>query len=388
MQESQSVSASPRPATVRSEWLDVVRGLAIATVVAVHSIQVADRLVVHSQSKLFSDFIGNGKYGVELFFFISGWLLVSIYGQSGDSLGKSYWARRIGRIYPLWLVFLGIQLFRAQATQTGGLYTAMQPLDGEPQFFHSTAGIIVLALTFTLFISASLWNNVIPGGWSIQSEVGHYLLFPLIRNRSLNVVLVSAALVNIVTRYLRDSRPYLNAWPNGSLHVLDAWLRLGLYSTFGYFLIGILSFLIYQGWLNTRSIQASFKSAGISWPVWALFIPSLFIVSCPLGRQNQAYAFLIVMILVSFAIMKFTTSRRIFTVLGKYSYFIYFMHFRVLDSMERIATNIGFVGTGPGSQELTFVAVLVLALGTSILFAIPSMKYFERPIIRFSHRVK
>jgi len=63
------------------------------------------------------------------------------------------------------------------------------------------------------------------------------------------------------------------------------------------------------------------------------------------------------------------------------------MHFRVLDSMERIATNNGFFGTGPGSQQLTFVIVLFLALGVSTLVAIASMKYLELPLIRISQRV-
>ena len=334
-----------------------------------------------------SEYVGYGKYGVELFFFISGWLLVSIYGLSGESLGKAYWARRIGRIYPLWLIFLGIQLFRAQATQTGGFYTAQQPVSGEPDVWHSTGGIIVLALTFTLFISATLWNNVIPGGWSIQSEVGHYIVFPLIRNRSINFVLLTAVVINFATRHLKDTRPNMSTWPSGTLHVADAWIRLGLYSTFGYFLVGILSFLIYRGWVDTKSFRESFTSTGISWIVLVIFVQSLFVVSCPLGRQTEAYKFLLVMMLASFAIYKFHTTRSIFRVLGKYSYFIYFMHFRVLDSMERIATNNGFFGTGPGSQQLTFVIVLFLALGVSTLVAIASMKYLELPLIRISQRV-
>jgi peptidoglycan/LPS O-acetylase OafA/YrhL len=55
--------------TERSYWLDVLRGLAIFGVVAVHSIQSTNSLVLNNKSELFFWMISLGKYGVELFFF-------------------------------------------------------------------------------------------------------------------------------------------------------------------------------------------------------------------------------------------------------------------------------------------------------------------------------
>jgi peptidoglycan/LPS O-acetylase OafA/YrhL len=88
----------------------------------------------------------------------------------------------------------------------------MKAIDGESNFLHSPAGVIVLTLSFTLFFSASLWNSVIPGGWSIQAEVAHYILFPFIRRRSLNSVLKIVAVVNIFTSVLYFARPKLGTF--------------------------------------------------------------------------------------------------------------------------------------------------------------------------------
>ena len=80
----------------RNSWLDVLRGLAIFGVVSVHSIHTTDVFIAQSvKSSDFSFLMSLGKYGVELFFFLSGWLLASIYGLSGNKVGKPYWVRLV-----------------------------------------------------------------------------------------------------------------------------------------------------------------------------------------------------------------------------------------------------------------------------------------------------
>jgi peptidoglycan/LPS O-acetylase OafA/YrhL len=39
-----------------------------------------------------------------------------------------------------------------------------------------------------------------------------------------------------------------------------------------------------------------------------------------------------------------------------------------------------------GSQQLVFIVILSYSLTISLILAIPSMKYFEKPIIRISHK--
>lgn len=373
--------------TERSYWLDVLRGLAIFGVVAVHSIQLTDNIVLQNKSNFFSWLIGLGKYGVELFFFLSGWLLISIYGR-GKKLGKDYWVRRIGRIYPLWILFLFIGFLKWEFTTSGQLNSPITPSEGQSNFLHSPAGVVVLTLSFTLFLSASLWNGVIPGGWSIQAEVAHYLLFPFIRSRSLNSVLKVVALINLLTCVMVFCRPKLVTFPHLFLNTIDAWLRLSLYSTIGYFLIGILSYLVFSQLKESRIKSLKLSDFNISNNTFIAFCMSLLLVPIPFGTQVEAIGYLLLMILVSFGILANQKLSSIFRFLGKHAYFIYFMHFIALMSASWIERRLEFTMPQLGAQQVVFICVLVYTLAISSILAIPSMKFFERPIIRMAHKVK
>jgi peptidoglycan/LPS O-acetylase OafA/YrhL len=374
--------------TERSHWIDVLRGLAIFGVVAVHSIQITDSLIFNNKSEFFSWMISLGKYGVELFFFLSGWLLISIYGISDHKLGKAYWARRMARIYPLWVLFLLIAFLRWEYTNSGQLHSPIKSNDLDSNFLHSPAGVIVLTLTFTLFISASLWNGVIPGGWSIQAEVAHYLLFPLIRRLSLNSVLKIAALINFLTSVVYFVRPKLDTFSDLSLNIIDAWIRLGLYSTMGYFLIGILSYTVFSQVKEFSITGLKFSDFNISHNVFIMFCISLMLVPCPFGNQIEAIGYLLLMICISFGILRNQKLNSIFRFLGRYAYFIYFMHFLALASLNWITNRLDFTTSQLGAQQVVFIFTFFYALILSSVLAVPSMKFFERPFIKMAHNLK
>jgi peptidoglycan/LPS O-acetylase OafA/YrhL len=372
----------------RNYWLDVLRGLAIFGVVAIHSIQSTDSLILQNQSDFFSWMISLGRYGVELFFFLSGWLLVSIYGLNDNKLGKAYWARRLARIYPLWILFLLIAFVRWEFTNSGQLHSPIKAINGESNFLHSPVGVVVLTLSFTLFLSASLWNGVIPGGWSIQAEVAHYLLFPLIRRRRLNSVLKFAALINVLTSIVYFGRPKLDTYPDLFLTIIDAWIRLSLYSTIGYFLIGILSYTVFNHLKGCRITELKFSDLNISHNAFILFCISLLLVPCPFGNQIEAIGYLLLMILISFGILRNQKLSSTFRFLGRYAYFIYFMHFLALASVNWITNRLGFTTSQLGAQQIIFILVFLYSLTISSVLAIPSMKFFERPFIKMAHNLK
>jgi peptidoglycan/LPS O-acetylase OafA/YrhL len=377
-----------KDATEKSLWLDVLRGLAIFGVVAVHSMLTTDAIVLDNKSEVFSRLIYLGKYGVELFFFLSGWLLASIYGQQGKRLGKNYWARRVGRIYPLWLLFLFIGFLRWEFTNYGNLAPPNKAIEGQSTFLHSTPGVLLLTLSFTLFVSASLWNGVIPGGWSIQAEVAHYLIFPIIRNRSLNTVLKVAAFVNFLTSITLFTREKLDSLPIIFLKIIDAWFRLSLYSTFGYFLIGILGFTIFSQVKKSQTTDLKFSDLKISHNTIIVFSLSLLIIPCPFGDQIEAIGYLTLMVVISFAILRNQKLSTGFRFLGRHAYFIYFMHFLALESVEWFVQSTKFTTSQLGSQQLVFLLIFLYSLTISSLLAWPSMKYFERPILGMAHKVK
>jgi peptidoglycan/LPS O-acetylase OafA/YrhL len=367
----------------RNLWIDVLRGLAILGVVSVHTMQATNSLLVGNKSIAFAYLIELGRYGVEVFFFISGWLLASIYGLDGNNLGKAYLFRRIGRIYPLWVFFFCLNIFIWQIN--GNVKIISEFAGGNIDNSFALVLTTIMTLTFTLFLSGVLWNVVIPGGWSIQAEVAHYMLFPLVRNKPPRLILQLATVVNVITALIVFFRPNLEAQSDFLLYIIDSWIRLGLYSTFGFFLIGIAGFTVFSHYKNS---EVNLEHYSNYHNILIVYCISLLIVPCPFGKQIEAMGYLSIMILISIGIIQNKKLSLFFRVLGKYSYFIYFMHFIVLNFASWIVRNYSLVLVDLNIQLLLFVLMLAFVLTISLILAAPSMKFIEQPFINMARKVK
>ncbi|GAB2837127.1 hypothetical protein GCM10022221_40530 [Actinocorallia aurea] len=92
--------ATARPSSVRLGWLDMLRGLA-ALIVAVHH---GASYFAPYQATWVNYWLNPGKYGVLLFFLISGYIIPASLERHGDL--RVFWIGRATRIYPLLLVCL------------------------------------------------------------------------------------------------------------------------------------------------------------------------------------------------------------------------------------------------------------------------------------------
>lgn len=375
----------------RSQWLDIVRGVAIFGVVTVHTMGTSNGIVTSHFGHL-NDSLTNisryGRYGVELFFFLSGWLLVSIYGaDSSTKLGKSYWIRRAARIYPLWILFLLADIFTSSFGRGLNWTTARRVSPGQSHILHSPTVIIILTLTFTLWISASLWNTVIPGGWSIQCEVAHYILFAVMRKYSLSTVIRVMTVTNYLSccLYLISSQENPNLPPSLYVKVINAWIQLNIFATFSYFFLGIISFQIFSKQLPKVNSLIMHR-AGISGRLIFFFVVSFVIVPLNFGSQVECLGTVIVLLLLSTGIHRIRLLSYIFEKLGKYSFFIYFLHFKILYFIADLFTRWKFSMNFYFAQMLAFIVVLLVTLLLSIMFAIPSFRFIEYPIINFTRK--
>jgi peptidoglycan/LPS O-acetylase OafA/YrhL len=280
--------------SLKNESLDVMRGVAIIAVVVVHVVHSSNRFTTDNggaTNKIFTKICSNGAWGVELFFLISGWLLTSVYHASGNQLGSSYFYRRLARIFPLWTFFLLLQVIRYFSNFSGTIsYLLPQKVDHFNLFL-----IVASTLTFTLWFSANLWNSVIPGGWTIQVEVAHYLVFPLIRNRSFNIVLLWLGFINIFTLLIPRllSSKILNI--DG---VLNAWLRLNFYSTFGYFLIGVFSHIFWGSYKKTRDVSQTFKNLHLNIFILLFYFLSWLLLPLAYSHHGQVGTLFFVLIYI------------------------------------------------------------------------------------------
>lgn len=141
------------------ESVDVLRGIAILMVIAVHSRLNGVDATVHYWS-------GFGRNGVQLFFIASAFTLMASVQGKPHSAGfwKSFFTRRLFRIAPMyWIGALVYPVFFSILWK--------QPIDW-------TSVVANLAFVHGLVPAAN--NSVVPGGWSIGTEMLFYALFPLV----------------------------------------------------------------------------------------------------------------------------------------------------------------------------------------------------------------
>ena len=107
-----------------------------------------------------------------------------------------------------------------------------------------------------------------------------------------------------------------------------------------------------------------------------------------MGNQFEVLGSLTLMILLSFGIQKNKIISKFFQFLGRHSYFIYFMHFLCLAVLHRAMSNYASSTEIFRSQQFVFILILIYTLSISSILAIPSWKYFEKPIIKIAHKIK
>jgi len=140
----------------RSATLDGVRGVAIALVVGFHALGTFAPPTLHPA--LWP--LAGGTLGVDLFFVLSGYLLVSSW-EANRSLGE-FWRRRAKRVLPAYWLSLAV----------------LVPLRA-PHLLHQT-GRLALFASMQPFLAPRLPWAVNASYWSLTPEIHFYLVLPLL----------------------------------------------------------------------------------------------------------------------------------------------------------------------------------------------------------------
>jgi len=255
---------------------------------------------------------------------------------------------------------------------------------GEFSIFARPSVIVLLTLTFTLFLSSNLWNTVIPGGWSIQSEVFHYGVFALIRKfRRKSVIFFLSALSfsSLVIEVLLKSNHFGSICPKWVLGLLNAWMRLNIFSTLMYFFLGIVFYhLLNEGIEKLRIPQLE---------LGLVFLIGISTIALPLaiGTNIEALGYLLVMVLLSYAMDPESRISKLIQKIGKYSYFIYFFHVPVLYLFFSLGNKPQWHTTSSWLQIPLFIVIYLLTNAICLFAGRISYEYFERPILRLAHKI-
>ena len=172
IQPPQSATTPPRPATTppqpattpqrgtpgaRLAWLDVLRGLAALAVVFDH---VSQHVLQQVRAEIYHWFDA-GRYGVFVFFIISGYIVPASLERKGSV--RTFWVSRLFRLYPLYLLAVGIAV---------ALYLmhfgSLRGEDSDPE-----TSILSQLLMMSNVLSGQNLPNVV---WSLSYEMVFYLL--------------------------------------------------------------------------------------------------------------------------------------------------------------------------------------------------------------------
>ncbi len=353
----------------RIRALDGLRGIAVSSVLIAH---------LFPHSSFFWRLMQYGKFGVDLFFLLSGYLITGIlldarrYIESGRSTVHSAWidfyAKRVLRIFPLYY----------------GVITILCVIGYAP-----VLDVIWWHLTYTSNVGYSLFGIQyanLSHFWSLCVEEQFYLIIPMIvlllpPSRSFSVITITAIcffIIKTIIAFILNDVPLLARMPftnyegiffgasiayairlNSKANTVANLGRImGLVG-------GIASVCFCYSYYQMRTFDSfssgavfnayqSFSDLAFSLLFWPIM---MMIVTGRLPRRVEA-----------------TLSSRPLRYLGTISYGVYVYHFAMLPVWPRILGLLGIDSTG----YLAFIAEVAI----TIMIASVSWYAIEKPILR------
>jgi exopolysaccharide production protein ExoZ len=331
--------------------IDIVRGIAILLVIMVHLRNTVREyegfnFMYYNGQGLIVDFFKFGAAGVGLFFLISGFLLDFLYYKNMDL--KKFAVKRVARIFPAWflwhvialvIAYFGLKWLFQDGTEMEYVYGSVQPVTS-----WETLAFFITSLFFLGWVNFNIWNTYIPGGWSIQSEVQHYVMFPVL-NKIKTWHMLSGLLV--LQMYGLTSGV---TWSN---QIVAAFIT----SPF-WFITGI---------VISRFLRNHREGLKMFTPLEALLILLLTATTLTLNSSHisQLSTMLVVIVSLFLSILIYKNGFLTKTIvnIGKYSYGMYFNHFiLVLPAGYAIAYVIKTYETYPLLTPMLVVAFLTVTV--------------------------
>jgi len=310
---------------------------------------------------------GAGAYGVDLFFALSAYLITTLLWRERSATGaldmRSFYLRRILRIWPLYLSFVA---FAAMAAAV---------LPGQRLPLRYVAGYALLAGNWIYVFWGLPASFAIPL-WTVSIEEQFYLAWPLALRRSSIRALAALAvglllLANIVRVVLAISATPAQVMEYSTLTRLDA-IALGI-------LIGLyrdripglgrwrrIALLVsgVAAWITTYAFSAGTRAPAVS--TW----------QSALGHLLTALASAAILLAVMRSQQPFLRNR-LLVYLGKISYGLYVVHeFAHYCAMRLV----------PAAAPFRVLVQSVLSLALTIVLAAASYRWLESPFLRLKER--
>lgn len=299
-------------------------------------------------------FLGSGTIGVELFFVISGFIMVYI-TQEREQRPGSFFAHRVVRVVPLyWLLTLAVFVLAWLAPQLLKS-TRADPID------------LIKSLLFIPYVKhGTTLQPLLFQGWTLNFEMVFYLLFAaslVLRSQALRVSLVSLVIVAAVLagQLLAPLSPVLGFYTSPLTLCFALGMGLGL----AYPRIG----------------PALLCAALCSLAVLALANATGVVTGSAIYFVRVAFAFAVITTALALEQRGWAWSWRPVQALGAASYSLYLIHPFAAIAIEKVAGRLGLLD-GPA-----LLATLAIALAAMIAAGLTLYRLVELPLQRAGRRL-
>jgi peptidoglycan/LPS O-acetylase OafA/YrhL len=358
--------------TTHYAYVDALRGYAILAVIVVH---VASALppTASSAMRLFEQ----GARGVQLFYVASALTLLMSWHSRDDGYA-AFMVRRIFRIVPMF--WLAIPLYL--------LFSGMGP-----GFFAPPPGWSVSSILRTAFFVDALFpskGTVVPGGWTVTTEMAFYTLFPvlvfLIRSWRAAIVAYLVSTVVALASYPIFLAFVQRAVPDQSSSLVAVWVTLSLPVQFPVFLSGFVAYFSLQETRELPTMNRQLLSSLLILSISIILVLPYVQTVVPL---HIAYS-------IPFVVLVFCLGRGVggplingpIIALGKVSFSAYLCHFAVLNVIY-IGKDKGIdpFGIGLAPSYLRFTICLIAVTFITYLISYLTYRFIEKPLIKVGHQV-
>jgi peptidoglycan/LPS O-acetylase OafA/YrhL len=370
--------------------LDGLRGTAILLVIVCHYIADADHRPLGFVGDHLYTVLTVGWSGVDLFFVLSGFLIGGILldARNSSNYFRTFYLRRVHRILPIYYLLIGLYVvvvvlsaspwFRPVVVNPPGQILALNDLSVVPKYVLFLQNVLYSPRPFEW-----IWFVVT---WSLAVEEQFYLVAPpLIRflsERTLIVLLCCTVFFAPLIRFVTFVYfPHLDHFAQFAMPCRADALSLGILGAILWRSPRIREYL--QG--NTGVLQRStlYLLVCLIGLLWWLARPlNTVMITAGYSFLGLFYASLLLLVLFQPGSLPARIMRSpVLRWLGMISYCVYLFH----DLINQLAHRI-FLRNEPSLAIWSGIFVTASALGVTLLFAVLSWKFFEKPLVRRGHR--
>lgn len=368
-------TASPAPVRTTLQALTGLRFVAALAVVLYHFVRV------ERGPWMIDALLGQGYVAVQFFFVLSGFILAYNYLLPGTPINRHrFWAARLARVYPLYLLGMLVALpffARALTVQLG-----LSPLAAAGRIAAAVPPVLAMLQAWFPLRWVQLWNTP---SWSLSSEAFFYLLFPfagplLLRldRRGLYAALGAIWFATLLLHWM--VLPLLPSRGGASGDPL-LWSNVPLFHL-GAFLTGIVFGLLFRREPPGRGGRlAPLLSVAVA---LALLVLLVFAGVAPdrarmLPLTDPLYGLLVFFVASGRGPLAWLASQPPLVLLGEASYALYMLHAPVWGYFQAVASRV----LGWNSASMPFeVAYVVVAVAASVAAHL----FIERPAREWMRR--